>query len=594
MKTVVVCVAVFAAACASDARRVGGKVRGMWDGADGVTMRLVTDDVDTLLTVTANGAFQFPQALPVGTSYVVGIASDPIDHVCELAGGGNGVIGDEDASLDVACVGPRVAIDFNGRGFGVFDPSQDQQQIPSSPFADHADLTIHAAPGITAQLFGEPVPLDTPISRPFEIGPTGLAVTFSAPRGLSKYFPIYIDRGATPAIQELYAKAPEATRSFGHAIALDGDTLVVSASLPVGASQSVQPGVVFVFVRVGGAWSEQARIGAPDGEDAHSFGTSVAILGDTLVASGSVAAHVYTRRDGIWSADTALVPATGAKLGGPVAIATNIIVAAAPSNTVNGVLAAGEVYVFRGGGSSWVQQAVLVSDKPTAEQRFGSVVAVDYGIVAVSGGSSGLGAVYVFREAIQVPNSTWSLQQVLLGSVNGAFGAALALAHGVLVIGAPAEGNSGVESAASGVVYIYGQTFYGADRPDVWMQLTSIHPPSESGARGFGSSVAFSGDLLAIGAPVDGSSPATGRFDPAFAQTGAVLLFGRQGGTWKQVGYHKASNPGAADLFGNSVALSSDTLAVGAPGEDGPGMGLNAADQGSDTARDTGAVYTFR
>lgn len=62
----------------------------------------------------------------------------------------------------------------------------------------------------------------------------------------------------------------------------------------------------------------------------------------------------------------------------------------------------------------------------------------------------------------------------------------------------------------------------------------------------------------------------------------------------QSIGYLKASNPGFADWFGWSVALSGDgqTLAVGAPAEDSNATGVNG-DQHSDTSRNAGAVYVF-
>jgi hypothetical protein len=51
------------------------------------------------------------------------------------------------------------------------------------------------------------------------------------------------------------------------------------------------------------------------------------------------------------------------------------------------------------------------------------------------------------------------------------------------------------------------------------------------------------------------------------ADSGAVYVFTRAGTAWTQQAYVKASNTGADDWFGLSVALSADgtRLAVGAP-----------------------------
>jgi hypothetical protein len=60
------------------------------------------------------------------------------------------------------------------------------------------------------------------------------------------------------------------------------------------------------------------------------------------------------------------------------------------------------------------------------------------------------------------------------------------------------------------------------------------------------------------------------------------------------VGYVKASNTGAGDQLGHSLALSADgtTLAVGACGEAGSSAGIDG-DQNDNTAPNSGAVYVF-
>ena len=78
---------------------------------------------------------------------------------------------------------------------------------------------------------------------------------------------------------------------------------------------------------------------------------------------------------------------------------------------------------------------------------------------------------------------------------------------------------------------------------------------------GLGRSVAVSGETVALGVPGDDG---VGGMD-----TGAVVIFVRSGGVWSQQA--RLTRPGAApgDAFGASVALSGDTLAVGAPKADG-------------------------
>ena len=67
----------------------------------------------------------------------------------------------------------------------------------------------------------------------------------------------------------------------------------------------------------------------------------------------------------------------------------------------------------------------------------------------------------------------------------------------------------------------------------------------------------------------------------------------RNGTTWIQQAYIKSSNTGANDYFGYTVALSGDTLAVGAYNEDSAATGVNGH-QADNTTGGAGAVYVFR
>src|SRR5262249_11994574 len=83
----------------------------------------------------------------------------------------------------------------------------------------------------------------------------------------------------------------------------------------------------------------------------------------------------------------------------------------------------------------------------------------------------------------------------------------------------------------------------------------------------FGWSVAISGDTVVVGAPLEASSTTgvnTTANESAFA-SGAAYVFVRNSGVWTQQAYLKASNTGMDDEFGLSVAISGDTVVVGAP-----------------------------
>jgi hypothetical protein len=114
-----------------------------------------------------------------------------------------------------------------------------------------------------------------------------------------------------------------------------------------------------------------------------------------------------------------------------------------------------------------------------------------------------------------------------------------------------------------------------------------------------GNSIAVSGDgsTMAIGAPFEsgGARGVNGnQNDNSTYASGAVYVFTRQGDSWAQQAYVKASNPGQNDHFGSTVVLSRDgnTMAVAAHWEASAATGIDG-DQNDDSIPEAGAVYVF-
>src|SRR4029079_13640979 len=95
----------------------------------------------------------------------------------------------------------------------------------------------------------------------------------------------------------------------------------------------------------------------------------------------------------------------------------------------------------------------------------------------------------------------------------------------------------------------------------------------------FGYWVDLEGDTLVVGAPLEDN-------------TGTAYVFTRTGGVWSQQAALKASNARPGDYFGSSVAVSGDTLVVGARFEDSAATGIDG-NQTDDSAPDSGAAYVF-
>src|SRR5207244_2147045 len=111
----------------------------------------------------------------------------------------------------------------------------------------------------------------------------------------------------------------------------------------------------------------------------------------------------------------------------------------------------------------------------------------------------------------------------------------------------------------------------------------------------FGASVAISGDTIVVGATSEDSN-ATGvngdGGNNSEVNSGAAYVFVRSGATWTQQAYLKASNTGGSDFFGGSVAISGDTIVVGATSEDSNATGVNG-DGSNDSELNSGAAYVF-
>jgi hypothetical protein len=109
-----------------------------------------------------------------------------------------------------------------------------------------------------------------------------------------------------------------------------------------------------------------------------------------------------------------------------------------------------------------------------------------------------------------------------------------------------------------------------------WREVTRLLPDPAQVDGRFGSALAFDGDTLAVGAPYE-YNPGSGN------ASGAVYVFVRSRNNWSKSARLAVTDGMPFDLFGGALALRGDTLAVGARAADSP--------QGQ---RDAGAVYILR
>ncbi len=472
-------------------------------------------------------------------------------------------------------------------------------------------------------------------------------------------YPITID----PIAQQAYLKASNAGADdlFGVCVGVSGDTVVVAAQQEDSAATGVNgnqadnsapdSGAVYVFVRSGPAWSQQAYLKASNAAAGDWFGLSVAISGDTIVvgalqedsaatavngnqadnsAIDSGAAYVFVRNGTTWT-QQAYLKASNAEAGDifgyNVAISGDTILVAtiqedSAATGVNGnqadnsAASSGAVYVYQRTGAAWAQQAYLKASNTAAGDWFGRSIAISGDTVVVGaseedsaatgvGGnqaddaSTASGAAYIFVRS----GTNWAQQAYLKASNTGAgdrFGSSVALFGNTAVVGVPGEdsnatgvnGNQADDSASgSGAAYLFVRA------GSTWSQQAYLKPSNTALGYNFGVSAAISGDTVVIGAHTERST-STGingsqvESPVTGANAGASYLFSRTGTNWVQTAYIKASNTDARDLFGLSVAIDADNIVISGVREDSSATAING-NQADNTATDAGAVYLY-
>ncbi len=448
-------------------------------------------------------------------------------------------------------------------------------QLSVTALSPDAQIWFNEVPVGTGRAVG-PIPLGSE--------PSVVSVRVQAPGGRVAVYTIAALSVATAAY--LKPSNTHADEAFGYSMSWSGDTLAVGAPGESGLSSGIdgnqssllpgsQRGAVYIFRRSGSRWSQEAYIKASNPGDGDRFGSSVALRGERLLVGAPGEDSSATGIDGLQSDNSAAD--------------------------------SGAAYVFLRRDGRWAQEAYLKASNTEAGDGFGSAVALSDTCIAVGApgedssarGSQGdqsdnrapnSGAVYVY----EFNGQSWSQVSYLKASntdPDDAFGSSLAVAENATIVGSPYEDSAsrGIDAdqasngaSNSGAVYVFERS------NSSWEQTTYIKSSNADINDEFGSSLALSGDGLAVGAP--GETPEAFGFA---INSGAVYVFRRAGPAWREEALLRAAFFDQGDRFGGSVALAQDTLLVGAVGEDGAGTNLSGQ-WATNSARDSGAVYRLR
>jgi hypothetical protein len=367
---------------------------------------------------------------------------------------------------------------------------------------------------------------------------------------------------------------------LGYSIAISGSTIVIGAPQATIGSNGFQ-GAAYVFVEQENGWTnmpQTAKLTASDGAAGNYFGCSVSISGSTIVVGamndnvntipGQGAAYIFVEPTSGWANgnETAKLTASDGGLndflGYSVSVSGNTVVAGEPRATVNSNMDQGAAYVYvepAAGWSTMTETAKLISNGSGGDQ-FGQSVSISGSTIAVGApyvevnGESKQGAVYVFTE----PANGWADMTpsaeltVAGGSAGEYFGISVATGGSTVVAGAP-----GANSFA-GAAFVFVEPKSGwANMPQTGALTSSLGAAGDA----MGNSVAISGTTIAVGAyhALIGND----------TWGGASYLFVMPAGGWTNMTQSSRlviSHGNSNQLFGASVSISGQTVAVGAYG----------------------------
>ena len=266
---------------------------------------------------------------------------------------------------------------------------------------------------------------------------------------------------------------------FGFSVAVSGNTAVIGSVFD--DDRGTASGSAYVFEKFGALWSQTAKLTAADGAHSDEFGFSVALSGNTAVigvkggdglVADSGSAYVFEKIGGVWTQSAKLTAADGAEgdqFGYSVAVSGDTAVIGAFLDNDLGSNS-GSAYVFEKIGGVWTQSAKLTAADGAEHDQFGFSVAVS-GDTAVIGSRNGDGLVansgsaYVFEKI----GALWS-QTAKLTASDGAqfdeFGVSVALSGDTAVIGARNDDDLGFNSGSAYVFALEGEDCNGNGIPD--------------------------------------------------------------------------------------------------------------------------------
>jgi len=348
---------------------------------------------------------------------------------------------------------------------------------------------------------------------------------------------------------------------FGYDIDIDSSYIVVSAPFS-DSSNAVDTGSIYLYKKANNSdISKLITLKPDDLKSNDNFGLSVAISGNYIVASSPYEDTNQTDSGAVYifkiNSDTnitqiakikAPVPQDSAHFGSSVAIDSNYIVVG--SDMYDGAdTDSGRAYLFKINSDDTI--SFLKNITPSSEEfnaNFGSSVAIDSNYIVVSSPNKDLdnaneGVAYIFK--INSDTDIAQIDQIsaLDAQEDDNFGNSVAIDGAYIVVGAYKEDTTNIDA---GSAYIFKL------ENDSATQIKKIQASNANEAGYFGSSVAISGSYIAVGSYLSGAN-----------NSGDTYIF-KISNDIVQIDRVEVLSKDNNELFGHSVAIDGDFIAVGA------------------------------
>lgn len=396
----------------------------------------------------------------------------------------------------------------------------------------------------------------------------------------------------TTIIEEAKLTASDAEQwdKFGSIVSMSNDTIVVGA--PYEDGPGISRGAVYVYKRnqvEPGSWVEVTKLISPDNEDNGFFGRSAAVCEDTIIVGGLLRndlgefhgyAYIFERNQGGIENWGIVKKITKPDINGldsfglSVAINENTIVIGDPTDNTSAEKS-GSAYIYdrnQGGQNNWGEVAKLFASDGEESDYFGHSVSVNGNTIIVGawgedGSGTDRGAAYIF-ERNEGGENHWGERVKLTASESedkDFFGFTTAIDNQTIVVGAFRE-------YEQGSAYVFDRNEGGLGN---WGVVARLVASDAENVDYYASNVTIDQDIIAVGSAGE---------DGIGSNRGAVYIYGRDlegNNSWGELTKLTASDPEDEDLFGISVAIDNNGLAVGAVFE-------------GDLLTRPGAVYVYR